>query len=744
MDQQKYSITKTQLKPYFSPLGVWAFSIGTSIGWGSFVVTCNAYLAQAGIMGTTVGLLLGMAVIMIVTHNLQYMIRQNPNAGGIYSYTRKICGNDYGFLSAWFLLLTYMAVLWANITSVPLFARYFLGDVFRFGFHYQIFGYQVYFGEALLSVVSILLIGLLCANSRKVPQWIMIAAALIFVGGFTLCALWAVFSHSGSGFSYRPYFLTNTSAISQIVRIAVISPWAFIGFENITHFSEEFAFPINKSRKILNISVVLTTILYLFVCLLSISAYPPEYASWLDYLRDMGNLEGLKAIPAFYAAEYYMGDLGVFILMLALLSVILTSLIGNTTALSRLLYAMARNGSASKKLQILNKKHVPAKAVYFIVSVSLLIPFLGRTAIGWIVDVTTLGSTIIYGIASYAVFVDARRNHGRLEEATGFFGFILMVGFAAMLLFPNLLSAGAMAPESYILFTIWAMLGLAYFRWLVIKDQERKYGHSMIVWVMLLLLVLFTGMMWVTRATQSFTNNTMMEIRDYYEDNIGNPHTPEQVSAYLQSRSDRINNVNTLYTVASFVIFIISTAIMMTNYHLMQKREKEHQRQLELAENTAATDALTGVKNRLAYARYENALNDQIQTRKAVEFAIVIADVNDLKIINDKIGHSAGDNSIRNACKLICTIYKHSPVFRIGGDEFAVILQGYDYENRKDLLSRVNNLTKEERQMIGSSLAVGMAEYDKNKDDQILDVFTRADRMMYEQKNIMKGHSVTI
>ena len=183
---------------------------------------------------------------------------------------------------------------------------------------------------------------------------------------------------------------------------------------------------------------------------------------------------------------------------------------------------------------------------------------------------------------------------------------------------------------------------------------------------------------------------------------------------------------------------------MMTNYQLMQKREKEHQRQLEMAENTAATDALTGVKNRLAYARYENALNDQIQARKAIEFAIVIADVNDLKIINDKIGHSAGDNSIRNACKLICTVYKHSPVFRIGGDEFAVILQGNDYKSRQDLLSRVNNLTPEERQLIGSSLAVGMGEYDKDKDEQILEVFTRADRMMYEQKNLMKGHSVTI
>ena len=78
-----------KLKPNFSRLGIWSFSIGTSIGWGSLVVTCNTYLAQAGVMGTALGLILGMLVIFIITHNLQYMICRNQDAGGIYSFTQK-------------------------------------------------------------------------------------------------------------------------------------------------------------------------------------------------------------------------------------------------------------------------------------------------------------------------------------------------------------------------------------------------------------------------------------------------------------------------------------------------------------------------------------------------------------------------------------------------------------------------------------------------------------------------------
>ena len=77
---------ENRLQSSFSPLGMWAFSIGTSIGWGSFIVTCNAYLQKAGILGTMLGLLIGMAVISVITWNLQYMIRTLPNACGMAKY----------------------------------------------------------------------------------------------------------------------------------------------------------------------------------------------------------------------------------------------------------------------------------------------------------------------------------------------------------------------------------------------------------------------------------------------------------------------------------------------------------------------------------------------------------------------------------------------------------------------------------------------------------------------------------
>ena len=287
---------KGRLKTSFTPLGMWAFSIGTSIGWGSFIVTCNTYLQKSGLLGTVFGLLIGMAVIFVISWNLQYMIRKAPNAGGVYTFEKRVGGMDPGFLALWFVLLTYLAILWANITSVPLFARFFLGNTFQFGFRYRIFGYEVWLGEALLSIAAVVLIGFLCANSSRLPNRIMVVSALAFAAGFTVCAVIALLRHDHA-FSYAPLYTEGSSAFAQTVRIAAISPWAFIGFENVSHFSEEYRFPVKKIRRILIASVVATTVLYLFVSVLSVSAYPPEYDSWLAYIRDMGHLEGLKALP---------------------------------------------------------------------------------------------------------------------------------------------------------------------------------------------------------------------------------------------------------------------------------------------------------------------------------------------------------------------------------------------------------------------------------------------------------------
>lgn len=89
-----------QLRQDISPAGAWAFAIGTSIGWGSLVVTSNTYLSQAGIMGSVLGLLLGAAAMLMINRNHAYMMQCYLESGGAYTFTKEQFGYDHGFLTA--------------------------------------------------------------------------------------------------------------------------------------------------------------------------------------------------------------------------------------------------------------------------------------------------------------------------------------------------------------------------------------------------------------------------------------------------------------------------------------------------------------------------------------------------------------------------------------------------------------------------------------------------------------------
>lgn len=155
----------------------------------------------------------------------------------------------------------------------------------------------------------------------------------------------------------------------------------------------------------------------------------------------------------------------------------------------------------------------------------------------------------------------------------------------------------------------------------------------------------------------------------------------------------------------------------------------------------AYRDGLTGVKNKTAYQEAVDRLEAITRTGRP-EFAILVFDINNLKTVNDTHGHDFGDILIMNACKIICKVFKRSPVFRIGGDEFAVILEKTDLENYEQLLERFQDALDEFNEFAAPdgrvSIARGIAIYEENIDLTVSDVFKRADESMYQNKISMK------
>ena len=174
-------------------------------------------------------------------------------------------------------------------------------------------------------------------------------------------------------------------------------------------------------------------------------------------------------------------------------------------------------------------------------------------------------------------------------------------------------------------------------------------------------------------------------------------------------------------------------------------REALQKKELDEARKLVLRDALTGVKNKQAHIDAQELLDKRIEEQTVKEFALIVFDVNGLKNINDTLGHEAGDEYIINSCRLICNVFKHSPVFRIGGDEFVAILEGQDYENRIKLLSDFNgtidenlNFNQDDEAASHPVVSSGIAEYEPGEDKAYRKVFTRADEAMYQRKRYLK------
>ena len=169
-----------------------------------------------------------------------------------------------------------------------------------------------------------------------------------------------------------------------------------------------------------------------------------------------------------------------------------------------------------------------------------------------------------------------------------------------------------------------------------------------------------------------------------------------------------------------------------------QERE-ERERNLQSAQRMARLDVLTGIRNKNAFAEYAEEIKKEIiSVPEQLHFGIVMCDMNDLKKINDTRGHSFGDEALMRTSRLICEIFDHSPVFRIGGDEFVVILDGRDYDDRDSLLEKLRKESlANKRSRSGPEVACGMAIFENG--DTFDTVLHRADQEMYINKKELKS-----
>ena len=164
-------------------------------------------------------------------------------------------------------------------------------------------------------------------------------------------------------------------------------------------------------------------------------------------------------------------------------------------------------------------------------------------------------------------------------------------------------------------------------------------------------------------------------------------------------------------------------------------------------EKIAAYDSLTGLRNKHAYDDEVRILEDKI-AKGDYRFAVAMIDLNYLKKINDTYGHEKGNAALKNLSKILSEMFKHSALFRIGGDEFVAIMLNDDFDNKEEVVAafeeRIAEISKDEslEEWDRTSAAIGYSSFDPDVDSSYDDVFKRADDLMYQHKKQMKAERI--
>ena len=296
----------------------------------------------------------------------------------------------------------------------------------------------------------------------------------MLIGGVLAIALATIINPKVNFSKLSPGFHPGKSPMFGMLAVVAVAPWAFVGFDTIPQAAEEFKFSSMKSKFIMTLSILFGAIVYVILNTVTADVIPEKYSSWMAYIDDIPNLTGLISLPTFHAGYQLLGTAGLIFLGIAVLGAILSGIIGFYMATSRLLYSMSKEEILPDWFGELHEKYkTPQNAILYILIMSIIAPFFGRTALGWIVDMSSIGAAIGYGYTSLAAYKFAKNENNIGIMVTGIIGCVMSFIFMVLLLVPIPMFACSLGKESYFSLIVWIMIGMA-FSFIAKRTEKRK------------------------------------------------------------------------------------------------------------------------------------------------------------------------------------------------------------------------------------------------------------------------------
>ena len=468
------------LQRQLSPMHVWAIAFGCVIGWGSFINPGKKFLANSGVAGTAIAMILGAIVMIIIAFSYAYMVPKYPKAGGEFTFTKNCFGKTLAFICGWFLVAAYLTNVPMNSTAIALIIDGLTGHkgVLNFGFHYTLAGTDIYLGQMLPAMCILILFGWLNIIGVKKAGFVQTVLASLLVLCVFVLFVSALISAKAQNVNMAPIWGFDKAAamaanattseigqfahqgtsgiLSAILATFAIAPWAYVGFDAIPQAAEEFNFSFKKVSFIMMIAIV-------FGCFVYTSNNTVAAAALANWPERVMAGEWVVLV----AAEELLGTFGKVLVGVGVSCAVLSGIMGFYLASSRLMYSMARDGYLPKWFGKVDRRYgTPRNAMIFCIAVSLSGPILGREALGWFVDMCAIGASIGYFFTAAATLVTTRRD----KDGSAFLKIMAAVGVGFSVIFMILqlipipgLNGVHFGKESYIMLIVWIALGAIFY-----------------------------------------------------------------------------------------------------------------------------------------------------------------------------------------------------------------------------------------------------------------------------------------
>ena len=441
---------RVKLRKVMSPVDVWGLALGAIIGWGCFVLPGTTFLPKAGPAGTAVGMLIGALLIIVIAISYGYLIKNYPISGGEFVYTKEAIGKRNAFVCGWAMILAYWSLIPLNATALALISRYLFPGIVQQGFLYEIAGWDVYAGEVILASAAIIIMALINIRGIKQAAWMQTAIALTLVGCI-LIIVFLVFCKSDWS-NLSPGFPDGRRWWKGVFSIVAMAPWAFIGFDCIPQSAEEYNFSHKKSTFIMISAILVAAILYIGVCAATAVGVEP----WQDLLARRNNW------PTGFVVRNTIGLAGIIVLGIAMFCAVISGMNAFYISTSRLMYAMAKEGSLPKWFEKLSRKYgTPTNAIVFTMVMRLFAPWFGREILIWIVDMTSVGAAIVFAYTTASAAIIGKRNGNIKNTVIGIIGCLFSLFFLSLLVIQGM--PGYLSFQSRVVLLVWIAIGVAFY-----------------------------------------------------------------------------------------------------------------------------------------------------------------------------------------------------------------------------------------------------------------------------------------